>query len=186
MADGVFDHKSYTEKALGRLVKAKVKADRAAARQAATDPGPAASQSAAALSSTDCSPADLAPADDTSSGDAAPTDLQSRNDVQEGEDVPLPVSALLTKESAPDRTEMLRSKPEVVGRFMRLTVPVLVDVYAASVMSSVRTKTLTGLLKAVAFLDEDGLGQVLKVCRIAIHNIHKLVERQCCSVCASG
>src|SRR5712691_11625070 len=51
----------------------------------------------------------------------------------------------------PDRIEMLRGKPEVVGRFMQLIVPILVDVYAASVITTVRIKTLTGLLKAISY-----------------------------------
>lgn len=65
--------------------------------------------------------------------------------------------------AATDRTELLRSKPAVVGRFMQLTVPILIDVYAASVNTPVRVKTLTGLLKAASFLDADGLKQVLMV-----------------------
>lgn len=43
-------------------------------------------------------------------------------------------------------------------------VPILVDVYAASVMAPVRIKALTGLLKAVSFLDADELTRVFKVC----------------------
>jgi len=58
---------------------------------------------------------------------------------------------------------MLRGKPEVVGRFMQLIVPILVDVYAASVITTVRTKTLTGLLKAISYLEADGIKQVLTV-----------------------
>ena len=69
----------------------------------------------------------------------------------------------LAKDPLVNRTELLRSKPELVARFTRLLVPVLVDVYAASVVSHVRTKTLTGLLKAVSFLDGDDLKNALKV-----------------------
>jgi hypothetical protein len=67
------------------------------------------------------------------------------------------------QELALDRTDLLRSKPAVVGRFMQLMVPILVDVYTASVITPVRVKTLTGLLKAVSFLDGDGLKRVLTV-----------------------
>ncbi|KAI6164689.1 hypothetical protein EDD17DRAFT_1775566 [Pisolithus thermaeus] len=52
-----------------------------------------------------------------------------------------PSHAASATDPVSDRTELLRSKPEAVGRFMRLMVPVLIDVYAAS--------TLTGLLKAI-------------------------------------
>ncbi|KAF7313386.1 Ubiquitin-protein ligase [Mycena chlorophos] len=62
---------------------------------------------------------------------------------------------------APDRLEMLRSKPEAVGRFMELMV------YAASVILSIPIKTLTALLKAVSFLDPDGLKRVLTFVPVA-------------------
>jgi hypothetical protein len=58
---------------------------------------------------------------------------------------------------------MLRGKLDVVGRFMRLTVPILVDVYAASVITTVRIKTPTGLLKAISYLKADGIKRVLTV-----------------------
>lgn len=84
------------------------------------------------------------------------------------ESLPLPSSeevlpVVPTKESAPDRTELLRSHPDVVNRFLHLMVPILVDVYAASVITPVRVKTLTGLLKAVSFLDGEELKEVFKV-----------------------
>ena len=40
-----------------------------------------------------------------------------------------------------ERTQLMRSHPDVVGTFMQLTVPILIDVYAASVNLSLRTKT---------------------------------------------
>ena len=67
------------------------------------------------------------------------------------------------KEPVLDRTELLRSNPEVVGRYMQLMVPILVDVYAASVVAPIRLKTLTGLLKAMSFLDADELRRVFTV-----------------------
>ena len=48
-----------------------------------------------------------------------------------------------------DRTEMLRSKSSVVVKFMQLLVPILIDIYAVSVIIAVRIKTLTGLLKKI-------------------------------------
>lgn len=89
-------------------------------------------------------------------GDISSTEPQT----QDAEQV-LPLLPL--KELALDRTDLLRSKPAVVGRFMQLMVPILVDVYTASVITPVRVKTLTGLLKAVSFLDGDGLKRVLTV-----------------------
>ncbi|TFK51850.1 hypothetical protein OE88DRAFT_1679337 [Heliocybe sulcata] len=153
--DGVFDHKGYTEKSLARMIKAKAKAERAAARQAA-----AAVMNSIAGFSTPSGSAPVTPAaEETATGDATPMEVQ---DAEEGGSAVPPA-----KDAAPDRTELLRSKPEVVGRFMRLIVPVLVDIYAASVSPSVRIKTLTGLLKAVSFLDETELRAVLTSVPIA-------------------
>ncbi|KAJ7251448.1 hypothetical protein C8J57DRAFT_1078213 [Mycena rebaudengoi] len=147
--DGVFDHKGYTEKSLARMIKAKAKAERAAARQATHAtlaaamlivPGPTAGASSSATP------------DDAGSGETAEKD-------EEGA-APVP-------SAAPDRSELLRSKPAVVARFMDLMVPILIDVYAASVITPVRVKTLTGLLKAVSFLDADGLKRVLTFVPVA-------------------
>jgi len=68
------------------------------------------------------------------------------------------------KETQPERTELLRSKPVIVERFVQLLMPILIDVYAASVVTPIRIKTLTGLLKAVSFLDADAIKQVFMVC----------------------
>lgn len=146
VTDGVFDHKGYTEKSLLRMIKAKAKADRAAARQAAQ-----ASLVAAML---------LAPA----ANSGTPVDEASPDAAQDGGDEAAPSTSAALKEVAPDRTELLRSKHVAVGRFMQFMVPILIDVYAASVITPVRIKTLTGLLKAVSFLDADGLKRVLTVC----------------------
>ncbi|PIL24628.1 transporter [Ganoderma sinense ZZ0214-1] len=155
--DGVFDHKTYTEKALNKMVKAKAKADRAAARQAAAAQAASGSTSRAAASNA----LTAAPTDDAQSSEAMSVDPQSAQEADEA----LPQ---LQKEPATiDRTELLRSKPEVVGRFLHLMVPILVDVYAASVITPVRIKTLTGLLKAVSFLDGEELKQVFTFVPVA-------------------
>ncbi|KAF7308316.1 Ubiquitin-protein ligase [Mycena chlorophos] len=148
--DGVFDHKAYTEKSLGRLMKAKAKAERAAARQA-TQATLAAAMLAPAPTAGPSNAATPTAEDGTTSGDTI---------------VAEPDEAIISA-PAPDRLEMLRSKPEAVGRFMELMVPILIDVYAASVISSIRIKTLTALLKAVSFLDADGLKRVLTFVPVA-------------------
>ncbi|KAK2463605.1 hypothetical protein APHAL10511_004356 [Amanita phalloides] len=145
--DGVFDHKAYTEKSLARLVKARARAERAAARQAAnTNVAPVSQQSLP-------DPGPSTPADGPS-----PESTTLDSGAQEPEERRV---AEAKKETPPDRTELLRSKPQAVGRFMQLTVPVLIDVYAASVYAPVRIKTLSAILKAVSFLDADGLKRVL-------------------------
>lgn len=125
---------------MAKLVKVKAKADRAAARQAAQ----ATLAAAMIILPPSTTPAEEIGADSSTAD--APQD---------------PDEAAAS--TAIDRTELLRSKPDVVGRFMQLTVPVLIDVYAASVITPVRVKTLTGLLKAVGFLDAEGLKRVLTV-----------------------
>jgi len=147
MSDGVFDHKAYTEKSLARLVKARARAERAAARQAAS--GHVLSQQ---------TPQDVGPSMPTDG--PSPESVAPDNGSQETEERRV---ADVKKEALPDRTELLRSKPQVVGKFMQLTIPVLVDVYAASVYAPVRIKTLTAILKAVSFLDADGLKRVFTV-----------------------
>lgn len=148
--DGVFDHKGYTDKALSRLVKAKAKADRAAARQAAFAP-----YQQSPDTSAQATPA-AEPFQDTSMNDFP---MQDTDDV-----LPLASAA---EPAVADRTELLRSKPEVVGRFMQLMVPILIDVYAASVITPVRVKTLTGLLKAVGFLEGGALKDAFNLVPVA-------------------
>jgi len=136
----VFDHKGYTDKALTRMVKAKAKADRAAARQAVF-----ASYQPSPDTSAQATPA------------AEPFQDTSLNDFQMQDPDDMPPLTSTAEPAVADRTELLRSKPEVVGRFMQLIVPILIDVYAASVITPVRVKTLTGLLKAVGFLEGEAL-----------------------------
>ncbi|KAF8519043.1 hypothetical protein BU17DRAFT_48078 [Hysterangium stoloniferum] len=144
--DGVFDNKGYTEKSLARLVKVKAKAERAAQRAAS-----AASSAAPSKAPTPSLPEDNAPTPDESA--------HSRNTE--------PAESSSAKEAPVSRMELLRSKLELVALFTKLLVPVLVDVYAASVASHVRTKTLTALLKAVSFLDGDDLKNALKCVPVA-------------------
>jgi E3 ubiquitin-protein ligase TRIP12 len=146
-SDGVFDHKAYTEKSLARLVKARAKAERAATRHGAassyaTTPGSMSAQNVTTQDPAAC--------------ETGLTDSQTQ-DTEE------PFPNVSVQEPISGRTELLRSKPVVVGRFMQLMIPILIDVYAASVITPVRVKTLTGLLKAVSFLDGEGLKGVLTV-----------------------
>jgi E3 ubiquitin-protein ligase TRIP12 len=157
MSDGVFDHKGYTEKSLARMVKAKAKADRAAARLAAHQ---LLAQVSSIVVGGEPSSTVMAPTVDREASPATGTDVPSQEADEAGDNMAVEVAE---SEVVPDRTEMLRSKSAVVAKFMQLLVPILIDVYAASVITPVRIKTLTGLLKAVSFLDGDGLKRVLMV-----------------------
>lgn len=154
----MFDHKGYTEKSLARLIKAKHKAERAAARQAAavvTVSAPATTNAPIALARP-TSPLLMV---DEGQVESSPTAEKLSQD-----DAVTTASKVGTaKEPANDRIELLRSRPVVVDRFTQLMVPILIDVYAASVITPVRIKTLTGLLKAVSFLEADGLRRALTV-----------------------
>ena len=160
MSDGVFDHKGYTEKSLARMVKAKAKADRAAARLAAQQAHVAQASSLVVEPSPTVTAPVVASVDREASPAPMATDIQSQEPDEVGDNI---VVEAAETEVVPDRTEMLRSKSVVVAKFMQLLVPILIDVYAASVITPVRIKTLTGLLKAVSFLDGDGLKRVLMV-----------------------
>jgi E3 ubiquitin-protein ligase TRIP12 len=131
------------------MIKAKAKADRAAARQA----NQAGTSSATPIESSAPTPTPEAEGRSTPS---LPNDSQ----VQDSDDMtPAPAQ----KEPPVDRVSLLRANPEVVGRFMALLIPILVDVYAASVIIAVRVKTLTGLLKAISFLESEEIQKVLQV-----------------------
>ena len=159
----MFDHKGYTEKALNKMIKAKAKADRAAARQAAAAAAAAHATSEATTSTAE--PAPSAPADENQPSEAMTVDSQAVQDAEEA------LPQIQKEPTVTDRTDLLRSKPEVVGRFLRLLVPILVDVYAASVITPVRIKTLTGLLKAVSFLDGEEIKRVFTVSLFVPHDV---------------
>lgn len=129
------------------MVKAKAKADRAASRHAAV--------AAHGLSSM----VPFGSLQHLHLGQNEGTQ-ESDTQTQDADEPPHPTS---TTDPVSDRTELLRSKIDVVGRFMQLIVPVLIDVYAASVITPIRIKTLTGLLKAVGFLEGDELRAALNV-----------------------
>jgi hypothetical protein len=61
------------------------------------------------------------------------------------------------------RLTLLREKPEVVSRFLSLVVPILFDVYSASVILQVRMRCFLGILKATSFVDGPGMELLYKV-----------------------
>jgi len=146
----VFDHRAYTEKSLARMAKAKAKSERAAARLAAQ------SKATGEGSGTNT------PSVEREVSPAPGAESQTQDPDEAAAEATPPV------DSTTNRLMMLREKSAVVARFMQLLVPILIDVYAASVITPIRMKTLTGLLKAVNFLDGDGIRRVLAV-RFPVH-----------------
>lgn len=166
------------------MVKAKTKADRAAARAAASG-GPKSVEATAPAALTAMTP--VSGADDSSDGPATAsqshsagedqTDSHSQAASAAGEpadpagpgaptgSAPTPAASSRDKEKEKHslRLSLLKEKPELVLGFMRSMVPILVDVYAASVAIQVRSRSLAGILKAVSWFDADDLTLVLKV-----------------------
>ncbi|EJD07256.1 uncharacterized protein FOMMEDRAFT_71851 [Fomitiporia mediterranea MF3/22] len=159
--DGTFDHKGYSEKALHRMIKAKGKADRAAARAAAVA-NSAGVQSAASSRAHTPTGGVHTPAED----DAATPGSVPAPDMP---DIPpvLPLPGTSSAEPTVDRATLLRQHEHVVNRFITPMVPILVDVYAASVSGPVRIKSLTSILKAICFQDEEQIKNTLSNVPIA-------------------
>lgn len=67
------------------------------------------------------------------------------------------------KDAPAERLAVLRNKSAVMGRFISHIAPILVDVYATSVTTTIHKKTLMGSLKAVSFLEPEGVKEVLVV-----------------------
>ncbi len=59
--------------------------------------------------------------------------------------------------------QRLRANPGRVHQFVRLLLPVLVELYSASPATKLRSRVLNGLTKAIAFCDEAQLRLALKV-----------------------
>lgn len=59
------------------------------------------------------------------------------------------------------RVDTLKGRQGLVKRFTQLVLPTLVEVYAASVASHVRSKALFGILKIVSFVEAEPLMEVL-------------------------
>lgn len=142
------------------MVKAKAKAHRASARQqAAADAGPpdASGTTSPATGSIDAAtgPPILAGADDLSA--PSPIDeLSSLNSFTRSKNKEI-------EQAIEQRLDVLKAHPDLVRRFVELTIPVLVDVYAATVAVKVRTKVLNALLKTVSYLSSGDLKEIIKV-----------------------
>ncbi|KAG8844977.1 Ubiquitin fusion degradation protein 4 [Serendipita sp. 411] len=60
------------------------------------------------------------------------------------------------------RLQLLKENPEVVSRFLFLIVPILFDVYSASVTLQVRMRCFTGILKTTSFIEGDVMEALYK------------------------
>ena len=143
------------------MIKHKAKAERAAARQAK-----------ALLAPVDLPATTHASTETTENGDNGGLDgilpgVITRGSSPVGSDGPstdTKSNASASVLAAAARLELLRGKSDLLMRFMRLMIPVLVEVYAASVAVNIRTRALTGMLKAAGFLESDELWKAVEVC----------------------
>ncbi|ORX37302.1 hypothetical protein BD324DRAFT_642187 [Kockovaella imperatae] len=151
---GVFDPKGYTERALSQIKKGRKppqsseKPSRRSNRRADGPFTPGSTGPSTPAVTGIPLPGSEAP-------QSTPTTATSVHDIVH--------SARMEAEAQlSQRVELLNSQPLLIGRFNRLLVPVLVDVYAASVATRVRSKVLVGLIKAISFAKEDDLLDTLK------------------------
>ena len=167
--DGVFDSKAYSEKSLGKIKKG---------RKTERSSGPTRRSSRVAEVTTSTpGTGDSTPLVGTT---ALPGSSATNTSVMDA----AKEAALKTKREAEvqveQRTDLFKAQPDLLAKFIKAIVPVLVDVYAASVTQRVRTKVLLGLLKAIAFSEPEPLRATLRVCnRLVIHSLLTIV-------CANG
>ena len=149
--DGVFDIRGYTERSLSKIRKGR-KSDRTGARRS--------SRMAEASTSTPGT-GESTPVSGTMALPGASTPTPAADAARE--------AALRAKKvqdaQSEQRIELFKSQPDLLAKFIKAIVPVLVDVYAASVTQRVRAKVLTGLLKAMSFADPEPLRATLRVSR---------------------
>ena len=84
-------------------------------------------------------------------------------------------SSRTRKDSSQPRLSLLRKNLKIVSRFLNLIVPVLFDVYAASMTLQIRLRSLTSILKATNFVDDEDVSLLFRVNLFR----HRTVPRNC-------
>jgi E3 ubiquitin-protein ligase TRIP12 len=135
--DGIFDPKGYTERSLAKIKKRGGRPERPKQRSSRSD----------------------------GSGSSTPAETGTTPTGQSSFGNHVAKAKRDAEQLSEQRLALLKSSPELIGKFIRALVPVLVDVYAASVSLRVRTKSLTGLVKAAAFAEPVDLQLTLTVSR---------------------
>ncbi|WVO12675.1 hypothetical protein L204_100280 [Cryptococcus depauperatus] len=151
--DGVFDSKAYSEKNLyrvrkGRRIEGSIDKPRRSSRVAE-----------ASTSNNPYTGIDTPP-------DAGTSSQHPSIDVVLNISANREAAAQRAKKEAEAQTlthlGLCRANTDLICKFIKTVVPVLVDVYAASVVPRVRTKVLVGLVKAIAFAPNEPLRATLK------------------------
>ena len=167
LKEGVFSSRAYSEKALYQLKKAAraEKTGKADSGDRDKADAPRRSTRALAAASADNSSTETATPAEPAAGPSTGTASTSASAPSA---LPAALQHALKQKKEQEalnvkRLELLKEHSKLVGKFIRAVMPVLVDVYAASVAVRVRTKVLAALVKAVAFAEPDELRRALLV-----------------------
>ncbi|WVQ72803.1 hypothetical protein IAR50_002363 [Cryptococcus sp. DSM 104548] len=158
--DGVFDARMYSEKNLhkvkkGRKIESSADRVRRSTRVAEATSGNNSASNSAGPSTPAASGEPSTTARIGNTGDVLANLSASREAAVQKAKKELETQMQL-------RYELCKANLELISTFVKTVVPVLVDVYAASVVLRVRTKVLVGLLKAIAFTPADQLRATLR------------------------
>jgi E3 ubiquitin-protein ligase TRIP12 len=160
-SEGVFDSRNYSERMLARYKEAKAKIDKERVDGVQTEK----------------SLEDLVQAmrTRTSANAAGTPSVEPSNSEQSSNDNFTIKAAALVRAASNKRDieqqykrrrELVEERSDVVIGFIRVMLPVLVEVYSASAATKIRTKVLGAILRAIAFCDEEKLEHALKVSRV--------------------
>lgn len=158
--NGVFDPRSYSEKSLSRIKRGRKseRSDRSTRRSTRAPDGSATPSTSAGPGTPAAGSSDLPAVEPTPIDPAA---LAKENAIKQKKEQEL---------QQEQRMELFKAHPDLLSKFIKAILPVLVDVYAASVATRVRTKVLNGLTRAVAFSEPEQLRATLRVSRSAVHS----------------
>ena len=150
--DGVFDWRGYTEKSLNKIKAGRQPESSKPPRRSHRHNAEGASATSSAGPSTPAEGNSSLPTLETAASTARETAAKTK---------------LAAEELLAQRLELFRADPTPVAKFTKSIVPVLVDVYADSVATRVRSKVLLSLLRAIAFAQPDDLRATLRTVPMA-------------------
>ncbi|GHJ87332.1 hypothetical protein NliqN6_3734 [Naganishia liquefaciens] len=149
--DGVFDARNYSERMLSRYKEAKAKLERETVKGNPT--GKNLDEIVEAMRTR-------TKANITSTAVAEPSNSeQSSNDNLSSKAAPQKRGLA---QQHKERNDLIEANSDIVIDFIRVLLPVLVEVYIASAATKIRTKVLGAILRAIAFCNEEKLHVALK------------------------
>jgi E3 ubiquitin-protein ligase TRIP12 len=149
--DGIFDPRQYSDKIHNRYLKAKAKVEKhgKVGAEALSEMEELVNASKTQANTPDKNAESNSTSTEHLLGAAAAASMsKARKELERAQE---------------ERIEQLRANPSRINLFIRLLMPVLVELYSASTVTRVRSKVLNGLVKALAFSESDQLRLALKV-----------------------